>query len=742
MDKAQTLVSPSPKRVGKQLRALRRKKGLSLSEVARGTGLSRRELVAYERGKVAIPESDLWVLAGACGVDASELLPPVEVPALAAAPSTIEDTITHLRSGQDDYVLNRHLNTLAALRALPPGSQVQLQDGERASMLEALGSDPSTIEKRLVDRMRISREEAARLRDLILPSAPRYSPLAVEAPAAPEDPPASDPWFGGAFEEETPTGPVDVFEELARLGEPAAPPDQDTQVGDLRAPPPQPVLVEVPVAASASAAVRAGDAPPIDVAARVDAGVWNGAPWDASASGGSGVTTGEPLPTREPQPWEPPPSAWDESWATSAEPAAPLAHPTTPTDTGPGPAPFEIVEFVDDYVARPDEPAPVPSTATTGETGGGDSLFAGDLSERGDPTTHQADPDTPGDLGPWDHEPDPAATSTGFYVDWGTSDADLEASASLWDAPGAPPVPEPDGPWDAAPASTVVFPEPGTNGWSQPDANGWSQPGPAARAGWGEPVPEPVADHDGDVAPISWRPIAEPRPEAAGSAVATTTYEVVDAVTTVDVAAAPVFAPVVAVAPEPQPEPEPVEEFVVAGSEWILGNAVPLVEVRRQGGLVMRRADERWALADVTTTPDFALEVEVDFRSGPGFGVLFRASADDAGRMSGYSFDVDPIHEGGSYLVRQWQADRELWNPIARVAASDPASMHGVLTIRVVVIDDTVHASVNGERVLAVESLKQACADRNREPANGDRVGIQAWSSSDLVIETLRVAER
>jgi transcriptional regulator with XRE-family HTH domain len=699
---------------------------LSLSEVARGTGLSRRELVAYERGKVPIPESDLWVLAGACGVDASELLPPVEVPALAAAPSTIEDAITHLRSGQDDYVLNRHLNTLAALRALPPGSQVQLQDSERASMLEALGSDPRTIENRLVDRMRISREEATRLRELILPSAPRYSPLAVEAPAEPEDPPADDPWFGGAFEEETPTGPVDVFEELARLGEPAPPPDQRAQVGEPLAPPPQPVLVEVPVAASASAAVRAGDAPPIDVAGRVDAGAWNGAPWDTTASvasGGSGVATGEPLATREPQPWAPPPSAWDDSWATSAEPAAPVGHaPAPPTDTGPAPAPFEIVEFVDDYV---------------------------------DPTTHHADTETPDDLGPWDHEPDPAATSTGFYVDWGTGDADLEASPSPWDAPGAPPVPEADGSWDAA--GTARFPEPHTNGWSQPEPNGWSQPEPngwsqpepAAPAHWGEPVPEPVAGldesapgFDGDVAPISWRPSAEPRPGPAGSTVITTADQVVDAVTTIDVAPAPVFAPIVAIAPEPQPEPEPVEEFVVAGSEWILGNAVPLVEVRGQGGLVMRRADERWALADVTTTPDFALEVEVDFRSGPGFGVLFRASADDAGRMSGYSFDVDPIHEGGSYLVRQWQADRELWNPIARVAAADPASMHGVLTIRVVVIDDTVHASVNGERVLAVESLKQACADRNREPANGDRVGIQAWSSSDLVIETLRVAER
>ncbi len=118
--------------------------------------------------------------------------------------------------------------------------------------------------------------------------------------------------------------------------------------------------------------------------------------------------------------------------------------------------------------------------------------------------------------------------------------------------------------------------------------------------------------------------------------------------------------------------------FATAGPDWQLGNALPLVEVRGQGALVMRRADERWALADVTTTPDFVAEVDVDFRSGPGLGVLFRASVDDDGRMSGYSFDIDPIYDGGGYLVRQWQADRELWNPIARVGGGDPTSMYGI----------------------------------------------------------------
>src|SRR5262245_12520017 len=179
----QTATPPvaSAKELGKHLRAVRRAKGLSLSEVARGAGLSRRELVNYERGKVDIPESDLWVLAGSCGVDVADLAPPTEptqptslTPALRTAPSSMEDAIFQLRANQPEAMLQRHLDTLHSLRALPPGSPVQLQDRERESMAASLGGDAATIESRLVDRMHVSSDEARRLRAFIVPDAPRY----------------------------------------------------------------------------------------------------------------------------------------------------------------------------------------------------------------------------------------------------------------------------------------------------------------------------------------------------------------------------------------------------------------------------------------------------------------------------------------------------------------------------------------------------------------------------------------
>ena len=67
--------------------------------------------------------------------------------------------------------------------------------------------------------------------------------------------------------------------------------------------------------------------------------------------------------------------------------------------------------------------------------------------------------------------------------------------------------------------------------------------------------------------------------------------------------------------------------------------------------------------------------------------------------------------------------------------------MHGLLAVRLTVDDDRLVASVNGEIVLTVDSLQQASVDRGRDGASGNRVGIQAWSSTDLVIDELRVAQ-
>src|SRR3954465_13013581 len=110
-DASTTELTVTPKELGKHLRSVRRNKGLSLSEVARGAGLSRRELVAYERGKLPIPESDLWVLAGSCGVDVAELVPTSSALELteAASATSVGDTVSQLRRGQEEAGVTQYL---------------------------------------------------------------------------------------------------------------------------------------------------------------------------------------------------------------------------------------------------------------------------------------------------------------------------------------------------------------------------------------------------------------------------------------------------------------------------------------------------------------------------------------------------------------------------------------------------------------------------------------------------------
>ena len=97
------------------------------------------------------------------------------------------------------------------------------------------------------------------------------------------------------------------------------------------------------------------------------------------------------------------------------------------------------------------------------------------------------------------------------------------------------------------------------------------------------------------------------------------------------------------------------------------------------------------------------------------------------GRMSGYSFDIDPIYDGGGFLVRQWQADRELWNPIARVAAHDPDSMYGTLTVRLVLHGD--HLVASGERRRGADGREPQAGlgrprSRGRRRQPGRRTGL------------------
>ncbi len=705
--------------LGKRLRAIRRRKGLSLNEVARGAGLTRRELVAYERGKAPIPDSDLWCIAGSCGIDVSELqpsTPPSSSLAVIDGSISVTDTIAHLRND----LARREAPALEAGDSAPGWrNRVRPASGRRKPRaIEAGSPAPATT-----------------------PTTPAPTTAPVETPIVPE--PTS------VFAPPPPAGATvssDPYAALAALPEPVAL-QHDEPLPDMLAPPPppgtvafiedepleepvradapilvDPVVVEPAVAEGVPTIVSGADAPPIDVNAwtpirahtdtretvdvGANAGFWNGAdPWSTPATDAWNAIEAEGWTTRDSSPWS---TTGNGGWGSPTDDSAP-----TPTYDAPGDSPWARVEDDESPWSLPPatwQESDVPTHAS----------FAVDTDSDVDETVAPIEASSAVDEAwqtwapAWGTVPDPEAVSTGFYVDWGTDEApvaeapDVEASAEAVLDLDAPIV-------DVAP---TVDTEPfGFATVTEPEVLATEVFEPA--------VFEPEAEAEIEIE--EWAPFfTEPEPtrivwHVDGAGVASDDVAAEDATDPTEIDA---------------------DQFVVAGADWHFGQSVPPVEVSDGGGLVMRRADERWALADVIATGDFVVEVELDYRSGPGFGVLFRAELDADDRMSGYSFDIDPAYEGGCYLVRQWIADRELWNPIARVPMEDPNGRYGAMTVRVVVEADRMTALVNGEEILAVDDLSAASAGRGHEAPVGTRVGIQSWSSTDMVLDVLRVAAR
>ncbi len=626
----------------------------------------------------------------------------------------------------------------------------------------------------------------------------------VATPAAPAEPtttsaPAPDVYAALASLAEP--APLPVDDAIPNVFAPPPPPGATAFLDDVPLPAQlgtsDPILVESAAAAETEVAPQTGaDAPPIDVHAwaparpvpeqeRETAEVTSGARrWGAADTATDAATD---MPTT-PNPWSTPAvdaatdvwstpatDAWnaieadgwasnvradwlearDRSWAATGHappPAtedrvedrfdAPWARVDAPGASTPWSAPDPAWDDRAEAASSPAD-APVDTPADLYTTA--DLIPQGEVNEAADAEPGAGD-EAPSWVPPWSSAwasiapPNPEATSTGFYVDWGTPEESSEHTSA--DTLAEPPADESTGPAVEAEIDDDAF----DHRFAQPDPTVGAEASseftfeiPEALRVPGEPVaaetepahapapdPGPIGEPAPDLdepAPIVWR-----LDEAAVAVVAVAE----EIPSTWDASGSDERGP---------DEHWPDEHWVVAGPDWHFGDTAAL-QVSDGGGLVMRRADERWALADVTVSDRFIVEVEVDYRSGPGFGVLFRADLDDDDHLSGYSFDIDPAYEGGCYLVRQWIGDRELWNPLAKVAMSDAGIQRGHMTVRLVVEDDALQVLINGETILAVGDLGASAAERGHEPVRGARVGIQSWSSTDMVLDVLRVAGR
>jgi hypothetical protein len=179
-----------------------------------------------------------------------------------------------------------------------------------------------------------------------------------------------------------------------------------------------------------------------------------------------------------------------------------------------------------------------------------------------------------------------------------------------------------------------------------------------------------------------------------------------------------------------------------AGAGWQIGGMFPATAMADDGALALRRADSRWALSDLDAPGDVIVEAVVDFCSGIGFGILFRAGLDPGGQLYGYSFDVDTVAGGGGYLVRQWEGNRPHWRPLAQAPVLDATHLLGHRTIELTVRGDSLAVQVDGEQVLSVASLSRASVELGREPSRGDRLGIQAGSTTEVTVDRLTATQQ
>lgn len=612
----------SPKDVGRNLRQVRKQQGLSRGAAARSAGLTRRELAAYERGKVAVPESDLWCLAGSCGVDVVELLPRREPLRISPDLSTISagDTIRRVRGpAEPDGLLHGYLDMIYELRNLPPGSPMPLRQPDLTALADALGGTPDTIEHRLVGLIGASPEEAARLRAMILP--PRSLP---SAPAT--DTPRVDPYASLLQPEASPA--VDRFL--------AGPPPRS----DVFAPP----AASAPTA-SRFAAVALRDAPP---ATASDHGEPVGMPPDPFASN-------PPAPSG-PSPSDPFAGPVDPLGTAASTMRDPFAAPLADDPLAPPPLP------PDPFAAAPPPPVRAPEL---------------------DPVTPTLEDSlAPGSNGTDAPSPSAARPPNGN-------------GHRLADDPFAPH-------WDADAAGTARDHGAAPLGINVADAIVVDDPLAAST-----PRPNPATDvRTPVVAPIRWNADLAARADPAAAA------------------------PTIDITPR----------FERASAHWQIGGIFPATATADNGTFALRRADARWALTDLTAPGDCIIEAAYDLRAGSGFGIIFRASVDDGERITGYSFDIDPVAGGGGYLLRLWEDSRQHWRPLAQAPVADPARLYGRHAMRLALRADQLAVSVDGDIVLDVPALSRSTVELGRQPCRGERVGVQAWSTTEVTVESFRVA--
>lgn len=138
-------------------------------------------------------------------------------------------------------------------------------------------------------------------------------------------------------------------------------------------------------------------------------------------------------------------------------------------------------------------------------------------------------------------------------------------------------------------------------------------------------------------------------------------------------------------------------------------------------------------LANDSQADNYQISTNANLTSGNGYGVLFRASETDNGRLQGYTFQYDPGYGGGQFIMRKWVNGYELYPPFATAKAPDGFDWHDVdRQIEIDVQGDTFTTYIDGEKVLV---------GQDETYAEGG-AGLRTWSGSQACFDDFTVKTR
>ena len=153
-----------------RIAAVRQERGLSRSQLARKSGLSRRQIAAFEEATTVPTASELAAVSRACGVSPDEIMRP-ELDARVVA-GVVESGADGELRGQaaSDALLREYLSMLLELRRVAALAPISLRQDDLTELAKALGGTPELIEARLIELVETDTQSASELRVTMLSS--------------------------------------------------------------------------------------------------------------------------------------------------------------------------------------------------------------------------------------------------------------------------------------------------------------------------------------------------------------------------------------------------------------------------------------------------------------------------------------------------------------------------------------------------------------------------------------------